>query len=59
MALGAWRLAGASIQPSQRFKQSRMIQQDVFHLTLDSGRIERLRAHQRVRIQRPDDGIEC
>ena len=47
------------MQPSQRFKQSRMVQQDVFHPTLDSGRIERLRAHQRVRIQRPHDGIEC
>ena len=47
------------IQPSQRFIQSRMVQQDVLHPTLDSGRIERLRAHQRVRIQRAHDGIEC
>ena len=52
-------LGWSSIQPTQRFIQSGMIQQDVFHPTLDSGQIERLRAHQRVRIQRAHNGIEC
>lgn len=43
---------------SQPLVEPRVIEQNIFHATLDCRRIQGLRAHQRVRVKGTHDGVQ-